>query len=95
VARHALGANGLVVVAAELLLGDAVDPLDLLLLTQLLAIVRPLTAAALAILARRIRAALVATLIRVATLSLEEELHVFTPAEPTNCTSITGHLDSP
>ena len=91
VTRDALLANGLVVVAAELLLGDAVDALDLLLLAQLLAVVRPLLAAALAVLARRISAALVAALVRIATLSLEEELHVFTPAEPTNCTRIASH----
>jgi hypothetical protein len=93
VTRDALGANGLVVVAAELLLGNAVDALDLLLLAQLLAVVRALAATALAVLTGRIRATLVPTLVRVATLSLEEELHVFTPAEPTNCTSVTGHLD--
>jgi uncharacterized membrane protein YoaK (UPF0700 family) len=80
-----------VVVAAELALGDAVDALDLLLLAQLLAVVRALLATVLAVLTRRIGPPLVAALVRVATLSLEEELHVFTPAEPTNCTSVTSH----
>jgi len=92
VTRDALGAQRLVVVAAELALRDAVDALDLLLLAQLLAVVRALAAAVLAVLTRRIRAPLVTALVRVATLSLEEELHVFTPAEPTNCTCIAGHL---
>ena len=79
------------VVAAELALGDAVDALDLLLLAQLLAVVRALAAAALAVLTRRIATTLVAALVRVATLSLEEELHVFAPAEPTNCTRVASH----
>src|SRR5690606_5385579 len=81
----------LVVVAAELALRDAVDALDLLLLAQLLAVVRALAATVLAVLPRRVRTTLVAALVRVATLSLEEELHVFTPAEPTNCNSVTSH----
>ena len=91
VTRDARRLERLVVVAAELALGDAVDALDLLLLAQLLAVVRALAAAVLAVLARRIRAALVAALVRVATLSLEEELHVFTPAKPTNCTRVASH----
>src|SRR5215470_11162052 len=91
VARDALGAERLVVVAAELLLGDAVDPLDLLLLAQLLAVVRALAAPALAVLPRRVRAPLVAALVGIAALSLEEELHVFAPAEPTNCACVTSH----
>jgi uncharacterized membrane protein YoaK (UPF0700 family) len=80
-----------VVVATELALGDAVDALDLLLLAQLLTVVGALAATALAVLTRRIRATLVSTLVGIATLSLEEELHVFTPAEPTNCTRIASH----
>src|SRR5690242_19419644 len=92
VTRDARGLEGLVVVAAELALGDAVDALDLLLLAELLAVVRPLAAAVLAVLTRRIATTLVAALVRVATLSLEEELHVFAPAEPTNCTRIASHL---
>src|SRR5215470_17105245 len=91
VARDALGTERLVVVAAELLLGDAVDPLDLLLLAQLLAVIRALAPPALAVLPRRVGAPLVAALVGVAALPLEEELHVFTPAEPTNSTSITSH----
>ena len=82
----------LVVVAAELALGDAVDALDLLLLAQLLAVVRRACGGGLAVLARRIGAALVAALVGVATLALEEELHVFAPAEPANWTSITSHI---
>src|SRR5215831_1709400 len=75
-AGHALHARGLEVVAAELALGDAVDALHLLLLAQLLAVVGRLAAARLAMLARRIRAALVAALVGVAAVALEEELHV-------------------
>ena len=82
----------LVVVAAELALGDAVDALDLLLLAQLLAVVRELAAARLAVLAGRIGAALVAALVGVAALALEEELHVFAAAEPANGTDITSHF---
>src|SRR5204862_436962 len=59
--------EGLVVVATELALGDAVDALDLLLLAQLLTVVGALATAVLAVLPRRIRAALVPTLVRVAT----------------------------
>src|SRR5206468_12144005 len=92
VTRHALDPQRLVVVAAELPLVDTVDALDLLLLAQLLAVVRALLAPALAVLPRRIAPPLVAALVRIATLSLEEELHVFAPAKPTNCTSITSHL---
>src|SRR5262249_40869914 len=90
VARHALGTQRFVVLAAELLLGDAVDPLALLLLAQLLAVVRALAAAALAVLPRRVGAPLVAALVGVAALPLEEELHVFTPAEPTNRTCVSS-----
>ena len=82
----------LVVVAAELTLGDAVDALDLLLLAQLLAVVRQLAAARLAVLARGVGAALEAALVGVATIALEEELHVLAAAETANRSGITSHI---
>src|SRR5262245_55344998 len=91
VAGHALPARRLVVVAAELALGDPVDALDLLLLAQLLAVVRPLAPARLAVLTRRIRPPLVAALVGVAALALEEELHVFAAAQPADGSDVTSH----
>ena len=95
-ARDALHADRLVVVAAELALGEAVDALHLLLLAQLRTVVRQLAAARLAVLAGGVGAALVAALVRVAAVPLEEQLHVFAPAEPTNRSRVVSHLsDSP
>jgi hypothetical protein len=53
-ARDPAHARGLVVVAAELLLQQAVDALDLLLLAQLLAVVAGALLATLTVLARRV-----------------------------------------
>ena len=66
---------------AELLLADAVDALDLLLLAELLRVLRRLAAAgrALAVLARRIRTTLDRTLLGEALGALEEELGSFAP----------------
>jgi hypothetical protein len=47
------------------------------------------------VLARRVAAALVAALVGVATLALEEELHVLAPAEPTHGSGVTRHLVVP
>jgi hypothetical protein len=43
------------------------------------------------VLTRRIRAAFVAALVGIATLSLEEELHIFAPAETADGTNVTSH----
>src|SRR5581483_7320195 len=91
-AGDALHPDRLVVVAAELALGQAVDPLDLLLLAQLRAVVRDLATARLPVLAGRVGAALVAALVRVAAVPLEEQLHVFAPAEPANRSRIVRHV---
>jgi hypothetical protein len=92
VAGDALHARGFVVVAAKLALGDSVDSFYFLLLAQLLAVVRALAAASLAVLTGRVRAALVATLVRVAALAFEKQLHIFAPAEPTDGTDVPSHL---
>ena len=79
-------------VAAELVLEHAVDALDLLLLAQLQAVADDLRLAQLAVLAGGHVALLDRALLGVAALSLEEELHAFAPAEPTNRSGITCHL---
>src|SRR6185369_14550046 len=91
-AGDALHPDRLVVVAAELALGQAVDSLDLLLLAQLRAVVRDLATARLPVLAGRVGAALVAALVRVAAVPLEEQLHVFAPAEPANRSRVVSHF---
>src|SRR5829696_9450088 len=72
-ARDAGLTAGLLVVVAELLLQDAVVATGLLLLAQLHPVLALLLAAA-AVVARRVRAALDAALVRQAALALEEEL---------------------
>src|SRR5262249_25609390 len=94
-AGDALHARGLVVVAAELALGDSVDALDLLLLTQLLAVVRQLLAPRLAVLPGRVGAPLEAALVGVAAIALQEELHVFSTAQTANGTNVTSHGSNP
>src|SRR6185312_9999119 len=81
---HALHADRLVVVPAELALGETVEALDLLLLTQLRTVVRQLAPPRLTVLAGRVGAPLVAALVGVAAVPLEEQLHVFAPAKPAN-----------
>src|SRR5512143_918334 len=81
-ARDALRFGGLLEVVAELPLEDAVHPARLLLLAQLHAVVGLLDAAALAVLARGVRAALDGALVGVAARALEVELHARTPAHP-------------
>src|SRR4029079_15690503 len=90
-ARDALHADRLVVVAAELALGEAVDALHLLLLAQLRTVVRELATARLAVLAGGVRATLVAALVRVAAVPLAEQLHVFAPAQPAYRSGIIRH----
>src|SRR3954452_24179100 len=92
----ALHADRLVVVAAELPLGEAVDALHLLLLAQLRTVVRQLAAARLALLAGGVSPALVPAPVRVGAVPREEQLHVFAPAEPANRSRVISHLsDSP
>ena len=78
-------------VAAELVLEHAVDALDLLLLAQLQAVAHELGLPQLAMLSRRQVALLDRALLRVTTLSLQEELHAFAPAEPANGSDVTCH----
>src|SRR5437016_6889431 len=68
---------------AELALGEAVDPLHLLLFTQLLRILRRLAAPSgrLAMLPRRVRATLDGALLRQAARALEKQLRALTPAQ--------------
>jgi hypothetical protein len=86
-----LHADGLEVVATELPLGEAVDALHLLLLAQLQAVVGDLAPAGLAVLTRGVRAPLVAALVGVAAVALQEELHVFAPAKAANRTGVFRH----
>src|SRR5262245_49254983 len=81
-------------VAAELVLEDAVNALDLLLLAQLQAVADQLGLAQLAVLPRRQVALLDGALLRVAALSLEEKLHPFAPAQPADRTDVTCHVVS-
>src|SRR6185295_16532750 len=76
----ALGGAAAQVVAAELRLEQAVEPLHLLLLAQLHAVLGEL-GATLAVLARRIRAALDGALVRVAAVALQIHLQIFAPAD--------------
>src|SRR5688572_10023364 len=78
-------------VPAELVLQHAVDALDLLLLAQLQTVADQLGLAQLAVLPGREVALLDRTLLRVAALPLQEELHPFAPAKPANRTYVTGH----
>ena len=89
-AGHAGVARRLDEVVAELLLEDAVDAADLLLLAKLQAVVADLAAAD-AVLARRRRAPLERALLGVAAAALEEELQPFAAAEPADGIGVTGH----
>src|SRR3989442_8512102 len=82
---------------AELALGEPVDPLHLLLLTQLLRVLRRLAAAAgrLAGLARRVRAALDGALLRQAARALEKQLGAFAPAQLADGTRVACHASNP
>ena len=89
-ARHAPHALGLLEREAELALEDAVEALDLLLLTELDAVPEDL-GAALAVLAGRKVAALDGALVGEAAVPREEQLHSFAPAQPANRFAITSH----
>src|SRR5437764_28830 len=88
----ALGGAAAQVVAAELRLEQAVEPLHLLLLAQLHAVFGEL-GAALAVLARRIRAALDGALVRVAAVALQVHLEIFTPADAARRFRVSSHLE--
>src|SRR5437764_4822543 len=87
----ALGGAAAQVVAAELRLEQAVEPLHLLLLAELHAVLGEL-GAALAVLARRVRAALDGALVRVAAVALEVHLQIFAPADAAGASCISSHL---
>ena len=89
-ARDAPHALGRLEREAELSLEDAVEALDLLLLTELDAVPEDL-AAALAVLTRGEVAALDGALVREAAVPLEEQLHAFAPAQPADRFAITSH----
>src|ERR1022692_931155 len=91
-ARHALHPDRLVVVAAELALGQPIESLDLLLLAQLRPVVRQLAPPRLAVLAGRVGATPVAAFVGVAAVPLEEQLHVFAPTKPANRSGVIRHL---
>src|SRR6185295_4733601 len=91
---HALHADRLVVVPAELTLGEAIDALHLLLLTQLSPVVRDLAATSLAVLTGRVRAPFISALVRVAAVPLQEQLHIFAPTEAAHRSGVIGHLAS-
>ena len=79
--RDSLGALRQPEVAPELGLQDPVDPLDLLLLTQLQAIALDLRAPP-PVLAGRVLPLLDRALVLEAAVPLQEELHSFPPAQP-------------
>jgi hypothetical protein len=81
-------------VAPELAFEDAVGAPDLLLLAQLDAVLGHLAAPDV-VLARRGRAALEGALAGIAAVSLEEQLHAFTPAQATHGTVVTSHGGGP
>src|SRR5712692_3873310 len=85
-----LGGRAARVVAAELRLEQAVEALDLLLLAQLHAVLGEL-GAALAVLARRVGAALDGALVRVAAVALQVHLQVFAPADAAGAFRIASH----
>src|SRR4051794_31048052 len=80
----------LVVVAAELLLEDAVDARALLLLALLQQVLTVLGATA-AVLTRRVGTDLDGALRRLALAALEEQLHLLAPAALAVGTGVTGH----
>src|SRR5919202_1122588 len=82
---------GLFVVAAELLLQDAVDAARLLLLAQLQQVLAVLAAAP-AVLARRVGPDLDRALRGLALAALEEQLHLLAPAHAAVGSGVTGHV---
>src|SRR5262249_35003624 len=84
---------------AELTFGEAVDPLHLLLFSQLARVLRHLAPAAaavgLAMLARRVPAALHRALLGETAGALEEQLHAFATAETAAGSGVTCHGSDP
>ena len=76
--------------APELLLEQPVHALDLLLLPELEAVFRELEPS-LAVLTRRVVAPFNGALVRVTPLSLEKQLQILSPAEPTHGTMVPSH----
>src|SRR5262245_33551867 len=78
-------------ITAELILQDAVDALDLLLLAQLQAVAGELRLPGLAVLAGRKVPLLDRALLCVAPLALEKELHGLAAAQATNWSNVSRH----
>src|SRR5437016_8364979 len=78
---------------AELALGEAVDPLHLLLFAQLLRVLRRLAAPSgrLAMLPRRVRATLDGAFLRQAARALEKQFGAFAPAQSADGSRVTRH----
>jgi len=93
-ARAALPARRVLVVAVELALEDAVHATNLLLLAQANRVLAELDAA-LTVLAGRVRAARDRAFLGVAALTLEVELPAFTAAELAGGTNVTSHDERP
>src|SRR5205085_5530040 len=89
-ARLALGRAAAQVIAAELRLEQAVEPLHLLLLAQLHAVFGEL-GASLPVLAGRIRTPLDGALVRVAAVALQVHLEVLAPADAAGGFGVAGH----
>src|SRR5688572_1062920 len=85
------GPLGLLEVAAELVLEDAVDTLDLLLLAKLHAVAGQLLLPRLAMLPGSEVALLDRAFLGIAALSLQEELHAFAAAQAADTSDITSH----
>jgi hypothetical protein len=77
---------GFAVIAPELPLGKTIHTLQLLLLPKLRPIIGKLSTPCLPMLPRRIGTSLVAALVGVATISLQEELSVFSTTQAANWT---------
>jgi hypothetical protein len=88
-ARNTLLTVSFLEIGPELFLSKAVHPTDLLLFTELKAVVRVL-ASVLSMLSRWIVATLNRTLIGIAAVTLKVELHGFTPANAATCTRIAS-----
>src|SRR5262245_13744957 len=94
-AGDAAGPLRLLEVAAELVLEDAIDALDLLLLAKLHTVSGQLGLAGLAVLTGGEVALLDRALLRVAALALEEQFHPLAAAEAADRSDITSHSVNP
>jgi hypothetical protein len=88
-------ALGLLEKEMELFFGKAVDPLDLLLLPQLDAVIGHLATAALPVLAGGVGPPVEGAFTGVATVSLEKQLDIFASANPTVGTGILSQNTLP